>query len=157
MPENESDSSIMPGKVDPTHAEALAMVTALVFGDDVSICIGGASGYLKMNFYKPLISSDITHSITIMTDSCRNFRKFLIEGTKPKPEEDQEGCRQFADARDGAFAGCRLRRSSKIAHYAYDNELTLKEAALEIGFVDEAEFHKIVDPKKMVTPYVAHE
>jgi fumarate hydratase class II len=157
IPENEPGSSIMPGKVNPTQAEALAMVCAQVIGDDVSTGIGGASGYLEMNVYKPLIIFDITHSITIMTDSCTNFRTFLIEGTKPnlkKIKEDVDSSLMLVTALSPVIG---YDKASKIAHYAYDNDLTLKQAALKLGFVTEAEFDKIVDPKKMVTPYVAHE
>jgi fumarate hydratase, class II len=157
IPANEPGSSIMPGKVNPTQAEALAMVTAQVIGDDVSTGIGGASGYLEMNVYKPLIIFDITHSITIMTDSCTNFRTFLIEGTKPnlkKIKEDVDSSLMLVTALSPVIG---YDKSSKIAHYAYDNDLTLKQAALKLGFVDEAEFDKIVDPKKMVMPYVAHD
>ncbi|MFL9909595.1 class II fumarate hydratase [Paraburkholderia sp. RL17-337-BIB-A] len=157
IPANEPGSSIMPGKVNPTQAEALAMVAAQVIGDDVSTGIGGASGYLEMNVYKPLIIFDITHSITIMTDSCTNFRKFLIEGTRPnlkKIKEDVDSSLMLVTALSPVIG---YDKSSKIAHYAYDNDLTLKQAALKLGFVDEAEFDKIVDPKKMVSPYIAHD
>jgi len=157
IPANEPGSSIMPGKVNPTQAEALAMVCAQVIGDDVSTGIGGASGYLEMNVYKPLIIFGITHSITIMTDSCTNFRTFLVEGTKPnlkKIKEDVDSSLMLVTALSPVIG---YDKASKIAHYAYDNDLTLKQAALKLGFVDEAEFDKIVDPKKMVMPYVAHE
>src|SRR5262249_949729 len=93
IPENEPGSSIMPGKVNPTQCEALAMIAVQVMGDDVAVGFGGASGYLEMNVYKPLLIFNITHSITIMTDGCTNFRKFLVEGTKPnlkKIHEDVE-------------------------------------------------------------------
>jgi fumarate hydratase, class II len=83
IPENEPGSSIMPGKVNPTQCEALTMIAVQVMADDVAVGFGGAGGYLEMNVYKPLMILNITHSITIMTDGCVNFRKFLIEGTKP--------------------------------------------------------------------------
>src|SRR6266849_571581 len=83
IPANEPGSSIMPGKVNPTQAEALTMVAVQVMANDVAVGFGGAGGYLEMNVYKPLIIFNITHSITIMTDGCVNFRKFLVEGTKP--------------------------------------------------------------------------
>ena len=73
----------MPGKVNPTQAEALTMIAAQVMANDVAVGFGGAGGYLEMNVYKPLIIFNIAHSITIMTDGCTNFRKFLVEGTKP--------------------------------------------------------------------------
>ena len=157
IPANEPGSSIMPGKVNPTQAEALTMVALQVIGDDVSTGMGGASGYLEMNVYKPLIIFDITHSITIMTDSCTNFRKFLIEGTKPNLKKIKEYVDRSLMLVTALSPVIGYDKSSKIAHYAYDNDLTLRDAALKLGYVDAAEFDKIVDPKKMVMPYVAHE
>ena len=156
IPENEPGSSIMPGKVKPTQAEALAMVAAHVMGSDVSTGIGGASGYLEMNVYKPLNIFDITHSITIMTDSCTNFRKFLVEGTKPNLKKIKEYVDRSLMLVTALSPVIGYDKASKIAHYAYDNDLTLKEAALRLGYVQEAEFDRIVDPRKMVQPYVAH-
>jgi fumarate hydratase class II len=157
IPANEPGSSIMPGKVNPTQAEALAMVSAQVIGDDVATGIGGASGYLEMNVYKPLIIFDITHAIAIISDSCTNFRIFLVEGTKPnlkKIKEDVDNSLMLVTALSPVIG---YDKSSKIAHYAYDNDLTLKEAALKLGYVTEAQFDMIVDPRKMVRPYVAHQ
>ncbi|MEM5327893.1 class II fumarate hydratase [Paraburkholderia sp. JHI2823] len=156
IPENEPGSSIMPGKVNPTQAEALAMVAAHVMGSDVSTGIGGASGYLEMNVYKPLIIFDITHSITIMTDSCTNFRKFLVEGTKPNLKKIKEYVDRSLMLVTALSPVIGYDKASKIAHYAYDNDLTLKEAALKLNYVSEADFDRIVDPRKMVMPYVAH-
>jgi fumarate hydratase class II len=155
IPENEPGSSIMPGKVNPTQCEALTMVAVQVMADDVAVGFGGASGYLEMNVYKPLMIFNVTHSITIMTDSCVNFRKFLIEGTKPnlkKIHEDVESSLMLVTALSPVIG---YDKASKIAHYAMDNDLTLKDAALKLGFVTEAEFDRIVDPSKMVRPYVA--
>ena len=90
IPENEPGSSIMPGKVNPTQAEALTMIAVQVMANDVAVGFGGAGGYLEMNVYKPLIIFNITHSITIMTDGCTNFRKFLVEGTKPNLKKIKE-------------------------------------------------------------------
>jgi fumarate hydratase, class II len=155
IPENEPGSSIMPGKVNPTQAEALAMVAAQVIGDDVSTGIGGASGYLEMNVYKSLIIFDITHSITIMTDSCTNFRRFLVEGTKPNLKKIKEYVDRSLMLVTALSPVIGYDKASKIAHYAYDNDLTLKQAALKLGYVSESEFDRIVDPRKMVKPYVA--
>ena len=90
IPENEPGSSIMPGKVNPTQAEALTMIAVQVMANDVAVGFGGAGGYLEMNVYKPLIIFNITHSITILTDGCTNFRKFLVEGTKPNLKKIKE-------------------------------------------------------------------
>lgn len=156
LPENEPGSSIMPGKVNPTQAEALAMVAAQVIGNDVSTGIGGASGYLEMNVYKPLIIFDILHSLAILTDSCTSFRVFLVEGVKPNLKKIKEHVDRSLMLVTALSPVIGYDKASKIAHVAYENDLTLKEAALKLGYVTEAEFDRVVDPSKMVKPYVAH-
>jgi fumarate hydratase class II len=155
IPENEPGSSIMPGKVNPTQAEALAMVAIQVMANDAAVGFGGAGGYLEMNVYKPLIIFNVTHSITIMTDSCTNFRKFLVEGTKPNLKKINQYVEESLMLVTALSPVIGYDKASKIAHYANDNDLTLKAAALKLGFVTEAEFDRVVDPKKMVRPYVA--
>ena len=155
IPENEPGSSIMPGKVNPTQAEALTMVAVQVMANDTAVGFGGAGGYLEMNVYKPLIIYNVTHSITIMTDSCTNFRKFLVEGTKPNLKKINQYVEESLMLVTALSPVIGYDKASKIAHYAMDNDLTLKAAALKLGFVTEAEFDRVVDPKKMVRPYVA--
>jgi fumarate hydratase class II len=157
IPENEPGSSIMPGKVNPTQAEALTMIAVQVMANDVAVGFGGASGYLEMNVYKPLMIFNITHSITIMTDGCTNFRKFLIEGTKPNLKKIKEYVDRSLMLVTALAPVIGYDKASKIAHYAMDNDLSLKEAALKLKYVSEAEFDRIVDPTKMVRPYVATE
>ena len=155
IPENEPGSSIMPGKVNPTQVEALAMVAVQVMANDVAVGFGGAGGYLEMNVYKPLIIFNVTHSIAILTDSCTNFRKFLVEGTQPNLKKINHYVEESLMLVTALSPVIGYDKASKIAHYAMDNDLTLKAAALTLGFVTEAEFDRIVDPKKMVRPYVA--
>jgi fumarate hydratase, class II len=155
IPENEPGSSIMPGKVNPTQAEAMTMIAAQVMGNDVAVGLGGAGGYLEMNVYKPLIIANITHSITIMTDGCANFCKFLIEGTKPNLEQIKTYVNRSLMLVTALAPVIGYDKASRIAHHAMDNNLTLKEAALALGYVSEAEFDRVVDPAKMVRPYVA--
>jgi len=157
IPENEPGSSIMPGKVNPTQCEALTMLAVQVMANDVAVGMGGAGGYLEMNVYKPLMIFNITHSITLMTDGCTNFRKFLVEGTKPNLKKIKEYVDRSLMLVTALAPVIGYDKASKIAHYAMDNDLTLKAAALKLGFVSEAEFDKVVDPSKMVRPYVATE
>ena len=155
IPENEPGSSIMPGKVNPTQAEVLAMVAVQVMANDTAVGFGGAGGYLEMNVYKPLIIYNVTHSITLMTDSCTNFRRFLIEGTKPNIKKISQYVQDSLMLVTALSPVIGYEKASEIAHYAMDNDLTLKAAALKLGFVTEAEFDRVVDPKKMVRPYIA--
>jgi len=155
IPENEPGSSIMPGKVNPTQAEALTMISAQVMANDVAVGFGGAGGYLEMNVYKPLIIFNITHSITILTDGCTNFRKFLVEGTKPNLKKIGEYVERSLMLVTALSPVIGYDKSSEIAHYAMDHDLTLKDAAMKLGFVSSEDFDRIVDPKKMVAPYVA--
>src|ERR1700735_3879092 len=155
IPENEPGSSIMPGKVNPTQAEALTMIAVQVMANDVAAGFGGASGYLEMNVYKPLMIFNLAHSITLMTDGCTNFRKFLIEDTKPNLKKINQYVEESLMLVTALSPVIGYDKASKIAHYAMDNDLTLKAAALKLGFVTEAEFDRVVDPKKMVEPYVA--
>src|SRR3979411_520250 len=155
IPENEPGSSIMPGKGNPTQAEAPTMIAVQVMANDVAVGFGGAGGYLEMNVYKPLMTHNITHSITIMADGCVNFRKFLVEGTKPNLKKINEYVERSLMLVTALSPVIGYDKASKIAHYAMDNDLTLKTAALKLGFVTEAEFDRVVDPRKMVKPYVA--
>jgi fumarate hydratase class II len=155
IPANEPGSSIMPGKVNPTQAEALTMIAVQVMANDVAVGFGGAGGYLEMNVYKPLIIFNVAHSITIVTDGCNNFRKFLIEGTEPNRKKIQEYVDRSLMLVTALSPVIGYDRASRIAHYALDNDLTLKQAALKLGFVTEDEFDRVVDPAKMVHPYVA--
>ncbi|TWA98874.1 class II fumarate hydratase [Bradyrhizobium stylosanthis] len=155
IPENEPGSSIMPGKVNPTQAEALTMIAVQVMANDVAVGFGGAGGYLEMNVYKPLIIHNIAQSVTILSDGCTNFRAFLVEGTEPNHKKIQEYVERSLMLVTALAPVIGYDRASRIAHYAMDNDLTLKSAALKLGFVTEPEFDRIVDPAKMVKPYVA--
>jgi fumarate hydratase class II len=155
IPENEPGSSIMPGKVNPTQAEALTMIAVQVMANDVAVGFGGAGGYLEMNVYKPLMIANIAQSLTILTDGCTNFRKFLIEGTQPNRKKIAEYVDRSLMLVTALAPVIGYDKASKIAHYAMEHDLTLKEAALDLGFVDEQTFDRVVDPAKMVKPYVA--
>lgn len=155
IPANEPGSSIMPGKVNPTQAEALTMVAVQVMANDVAVGFGGASGYLEMNVYKPLIIHNIAHSITITTDSCTNFRRFLVEGTQPNKKKIAQYVSESLMLVTALSPVIGYDQASRIAHYAMDNDITLRAAALMLGLVSEAVFDHAVDPEKMVKPYVA--
>ena len=157
IPENEPGSSMMPGKVNPTQCEALSMIALQVMANDVAVGFGGASGYLEMNVYKPLMIANIMQSIRILADGCRNFRVFLVEGTEPNLKQINRYVEQSLMLVTALSPDIGYDRASEIAQYAVNNDVTLKEAALKLGYVSEADYDRIVDPKKMVRPYVATE
>ena len=152
LPANEPGSSIMPGKVNPTQCEAIAMVAVQVMSNDVAVAFGAASGYLEMNVYKPLIIANLLHSIRILGDGSRNFRQFLVEGTEPDIRQIDRfvgGSLMLVTALSPVIG---YDKAAEIAHYAHDHELTLKEAALALGYVSKSDFDRLVDPKKMLSP-----
>jgi fumarate hydratase class II len=155
LPENEPGSSIMPGKVNPTQAEALSMIAVQVMANDVAVGFGGAGGHLEMNVYKPLMIFNVMNSVVLMADGCTNFRKFMIEGTRPNLKRIKEHVERSLMLVTALAPVIGYDKASQIAHHATEHDLTLKAAALQLGFVSEAEFDRVVDPKKMVKPYVA--
>jgi fumarate hydratase class II len=155
IPANEPGSSIMPGKVNPTQCEALTMVAVQVIANDVAVALGGAGGYLEMNVYKPLIIQNIMHSIRIMTDGCNNFRSFLVEATEPNRKQIANFLERSLMLVTALSPIIGYDNASRVAHYALENDLTLKQAAVKLGYISEEEFDRIVDPAKMIRPYVA--
>jgi len=152
LPENEPGSSIMPGKVNPTQAEAMTMIAVQVMANDVAVGFGGAAGDLEMNVYKPLIIRNVMHSITLLTDGCTNFRRFLIEGARPNRKRIAEHVGRSLMLVTALAPAIGYDKAAQIAHYAAEHELTLKQAALKLGYVSEEEFERLVDPAKMVRP-----
>jgi fumarate hydratase, class II len=155
LPENEPGSSIMPGKVNPTQAEALTMIAVQVMANDVAVGFGGAGGHLEMNVYKPLMIHNVMQSIALMADGTANFRKYLIEGTRPDRRRIQHYVDRSLMLVTALAPVIGYDKSSQIAHYAMEHDLTLREAALRLGFVTAEEFDRVVDPARMVKPYVA--
>lgn len=149
IPSNEPGSSIMPGKVNPTQCEAMAMVAAQVIGYDCANAIAGASGYLEMNVYKPMLAFNLMQSIRTISDSCINFSKFLLKDTQPnhkKIEYYLENSLMLVTALSPIIG---YDKASTMAHYADDNNCSLAEANKHFGFLSEQEFNQAIDPHKM--------
>ena len=125
------------------------------FRNFVAAAVGGASGYLEMNVYKPLLIFNITKSIRILTDGCTNFRKFLVEGTEPNRKQIATFVDRSLMLVTALSSVIGYDKASQVAHDALDHDLTLKEAARKLGAVSAADFDRIVDPRQMVKPYVA--
>jgi fumarate hydratase class II len=152
IPENEPGSSIMPGKVNPTQAEALTMLSVQVMANDVAVGMGGAGGYLEMNVYKPLIIFNIAHSITLLSDGCDNFRMHLIAGTEPNRPRIASYVERSLMLVTALSPVIGYDRAAVVAHHAMQHDLTLRQAALALGVVSAAEFDRIVDPARMIAP-----
>jgi fumarate hydratase class II len=155
IPANEPGSSIMPGKVNPTQCEALAMIATQVMALDVAVAFGGAGGYLEMNVYKPLIISNIMQSIRILSDGMNNFRKFLVDGTEPNRKQITEFVSRSLMLVTALSPVIGYDKASQVAHYAMDHDLSLRDAALRLKVVSAEEFDRVVDPAAMVHPHVA--
>ncbi|AEB27168.1 Fumarate hydratase class II [Francisella cf. novicida Fx1] len=149
IPENEPGSSIMPGKVNPTQCEAMAMVAAQVIGYDVAVGIGSSAGYLEMNVYKPLIIFNIIQSIKIISDSCVNFTKYLLEGMKPNHDKIEFYLKNSLMLVTALSPVIGYDKAAKLAHYAEQKNISLAEANQELKFLSKEEFDKVVDPYKM--------
>jgi fumarate hydratase class II len=149
IPPNEPGSSIMPGKVNPTQCEAMAMAAAQVMGLDLANSIAGAAGYLEMNVYKPMLAFNIIQSIRMLSDSCINFTKFLLQGTKPNKKKIDEYLHQSLMLVTALSPMIGYDKASQIAHYADKKNCTLDEANQHFKFLSAEEFNQAVDPYKM--------
>lgn len=150
---NEPGSSIMPGKVNPTQCEALAMVAVQAIANDVAVSFAGAGGYLEMNVYKPVMIYNVIQSIRILGDSVRNFTTYLVIGMEPNRKQIEQNVERSLMLVTALSPLIGYDRASQVAHYALDHDLTLREAALKLGFVTAEEFDRVVDPEKMVRPH----
>jgi fumarate hydratase class II len=154
FPSNEPGSSIMPGKVNPTQAEAMLMVAIEVIASDVAVSMGGAEGNFELNTFRPILISNYLHSALIMADMCDHFREFMVEGTRlneAKLKEDIERSVMMVTALSPVIG---YHKAAAISHYAIDHDLTLKEAALAKG-VSEELFDRVVDPLALTRPGTA--
>lgn len=152
IPANEPGSSIMPGKVNPTQCEALAMIAVQVMGNDVTVGMAGAGGLLEMNVYKPVMINAILQSIRILGDGSRNFAAFLVDGTEPNERQIAaylENALMLVTALSPVIG---YDKASHAAHHAFEHDLSLRAACLELGYVSAEDFDEIVDPKKMLGP-----
>jgi fumarate hydratase, class II len=155
LPENEPGSSIMPGKVNPTQCEAMVMVCIQVIGEDNAVAFAGSQGNFELNAMRPIIINNFLHSARVLGDACDKFRHFQVEGTRLNRARIDELLGQSLMLVTALSPVIGYDKASAIAHKANDDGLTLKEAALKSGFIDEKRFDEIVDPTKMVGHGVA--
>jgi fumarate hydratase class II len=151
FPSNEPGSSIMPGKVNPTQAEAMLMVAIQVISSDVAVTLGGFEGNFELNAFRPVLINNYLHSALIMADMCDHFREFMVEGAElnePKLKENIERSVMMVTALSPVIG---YDKAAAISYYAIDKNLTLKQAALAQG-VSEELFDRVVDPIALTRP-----
>lgn len=149
LPENEPGSSIMPGKVNPTQCEALAMLTVQVMGLDAATGFAGAGGLLDMNVYKPMIGANVIESCRMLADGMEHFAKFAVAGMEANESRLRETVDRSLMLVTALTPEIGYDKAAAIAHHAHHEGLTLREAALALGHIDAARFDRIVDPASM--------
>jgi len=152
LPENEPGSSIMPGKVNPTQSEAMTMVCTQVFGNDAAVTVAGSQGNFELNVFKPVIIRNVLHSVRILSDASRTFREFCVEGIRPNRERIAELVDRSLMLVTALTPHIGYDKAAEIAKKAHHEDLTLREAAIELGYVTETEYDEWVRPEKMVGP-----
>jgi fumarate hydratase class II len=149
IPENEPGSSIMPGKVNPTQCEAMTMLCVQVFGNDAAIGFAGASGNFELNVFKPVIIHNFLQSIRLLADGCWSFEKFCVRGIEPRHKKIEEHLQHSLMLVTALNPHIGYDKAAQIAKKAHKEDKTLKEAAVELGFVTREEFDKWVRPESM--------
>lgn len=150
IPANEPGSSIMPGKVNPTQSEAITMVCAQVMGNDVAITVGGTQGHYELNVFKPLLAVNFLQSARLIGDACRSFEEHCASGIEPNQKRIDELLNSSLMLVTALNTKIGYYKAAEIANTAHENGTTLKEEALRLGYVTEAEYNEWVDPKKMI-------
>ena len=152
IPANEPGSSIMPGKVNPTQAEALTMIACHVFGNDAAIGVAASQGNFELNVFKPVIIYNFLQSLRLLTDGMHSFTDRCLKGIKPQEEKIRYYLHQSLMLVTALNPYIGYEKAAEIAKKAYREGKTLKQAALELGYLSEEEFDKIVVPEKMIAP-----
>jgi fumarate hydratase class II len=155
LPENEPGSSIMPGKVNPTQCEAMVMVCIQVIGEDNAVAFAGSQGNFELNAMRPIIINNFLHAARVLGDACEKFRRYSVEGTQLNRKRIDEMVGRSLMLVTALSPVIGYDKASAIAHKANDEDLTLREAALKLGYIDAARFDEIIDPHKMVGHGVA--
>ena len=152
LPANEPGSSIMPGKVNPTQCEAMTMVCTQVMGNDTTITFAGASGNFELNVYRPVIAFNILQSIRLLAEACDSFLVNAVEGIEPNEQRIHENLYNSLMLVTALNPHIGYDKAAKVAKKAYTENLSLREAIVELGYMGAEEFDKLVQPEKMIRP-----
>jgi fumarate hydratase class II len=152
LPENEPGSSIMPGKVNPTQSEAMTMVAVQVFGNDAAIGFAGSQGNFQLNVFKPVMIHNFLHSVRLLADACRSFTEHCVEGMQIDKERIDQNVKNSLMLVTALSPKIGYDKSAQIAHKAHHERMSLREAALRLGYLTEKEFDELVRPETMTHP-----
>ena len=152
LPANEPGSSIMPGKVNPTQCEAMTMLCTQVMGNDVTIGFSGASGNFELNVYRPVLAYNILQSIRLLSDGCNSFTEHAITGIEPNKERIEHNLYNSLMLVTALNPHIGYDKSAEVAKKAYQDNITLREAIIELGYLTGDEFDKLVQPADMIKP-----
>ena len=152
LPANEPGSSIMPGKVNPTQCEAMTMVCTQVMGNDTAITFAGASGNFELNVYRPVIAFNILQSIRLLAEACDSFLVNAVEGIEPNEQRIHENLYNSLMLVTALNPHIGYDKAAKVAKKAHTENLSLREAIVELGYMSAEEFDKLVQPEKMIQP-----
>ena len=152
LPENEPGSSIMPGKVNPTQSEALTMVAVQVFGNDLATSFGGSQGNFELNVYKPVMIHNFLHSVRLLHDATRSFVEFCIDGIEINREQIDEHVKQSLMLVTALNPHIGYDKAAQVAKNAHKKKISLRESAIELGYLTGEEFDKKVNPEEMTHP-----
>ena len=152
LPANEPGSSIMPGKVNPTQCEALTMVCTQVIGNDVTITMAGASGNFELNVYRPVIAYNILESIKLLSDSSNSFATNTVDGITPNIEKINKNLYNSLMLVTALNPHIGYDKAAEVAKNSYKKNISLKESAEQLGYLEPDEFDILVDPSKMIGP-----
>jgi len=150
IPSNEPGSSIMPGKVNPTQAEALTMVCAQVMGNDVAVSVGGSNGHFELNVFKPMMAYNVLMSARLIGDACKSFDEHCAVGIEPNHGRIRQNLDNSLMLVTALNTKIGYEKAAKIAKTAHENGTTLKEEAVNLGYLTAEEFDQWVDPTKMI-------
>ncbi len=152
LPENEPGSSIMPGKVNPTQCEAMTMACVQVLGNDTTIGIAGSQGNFELNVFKPVIIHNFLHSLKLLADTCHFFTKYCVADMTPNEDRLRHNMEHSLMLVTALSPHIGYDKAAKIAHHAHHHHVTLKHAAVQLGYLDEATFDRLVRPEDMLGP-----
>jgi fumarate hydratase class II len=153
LPANEPGSSIMPGKVNPTQCEAMTMVAVQVMGLDAAITFAGSQGHFELNVFKPLMIFDLLQCVRLLGDTCNSFAEHLVKGLKANRKRIDALVRESLMLVTALTPVIGYDKAAKAAHKAHEEDLTLKEACLSLGYLTEADFEAAMQPHKMARPH----